>query len=549
MNLKKVLNTTLLVAAGMIMGATSAWGETIATMGSVDNASGSKVYTLAPNKTLTLTFTVNSTKGENETQGYTIELRHTGDANPKMFVQPGGGFYYWGDEWWNMSHMIKNDRSWDLADFKTLIQGATVELTIKRIHTQVLYYADITTASSLRHYLRLLSKEATFTENADLQVTLGADHAVLTEITDIVTDETITGTLIGKEDNSVDFNGEGAVNQAFTLEPDKSLELNFINYSSKIGNGDNWMLEIQNGGKYLDLKADYSGWDAWLPTDDHYYYRTLETTSPGYFTLESTSGDYWKDFPKALHKANVKLTVARSASTITITAIQTCLSGEVKTQTYTLTHSDFASGAITVRLYASWSHLDLLPVTKEITSTGWATYCSPYALNLAAAKGLTDAYIVTGGAAGVLEKTSVKDKAVPANTGLLLKGDAGTVTIPIVGSADASNAAGNKLVGVTAATPIAAGAGWVLMNDATNGLGFYKNKNAFTVGANTAYLPVGFDGAGAPAFFSLEGNTTAIETVKAQKVENGEYYNLAGQRVAQPTKGLYIVNGKKVIVK
>ena len=26
-------------------------------------------------------------------------------------------------------------------------------------------------------------------------------------------------------------------------------------------------------------------------------------------------------------------------------------------------------------------------------------------------------------------------------------------------------------------------------------------------------------------------------------------YNLAGQRVAQPTKGLYIVNGKKVIIK
>ena len=30
---------------------------------------------------------------------------------------------------------------------------------------------------------------------------------------------------------------------------------------------------------------------------------------------------------------------------------------------------------------------------------------------------------------------------------------------------------------------------------------------------------------------------------------DGIYYNLAGQRVAQPTKGLYIVNGKKVVIK
>lgn len=45
-------------------------------------------------------------------------------------------------------------------------------------------------------------------------------------------------------------------------------------------------------------------------------------------------------------------------------------------------------------------------------------------------------------------------------------------------------------------------------------------------------------------------DATAISTVKAEKaVAAGEYFNLAGQRVQQPAKGLYIVNGKKVIVK
>ena len=46
-----------------------------------------------------------------------------------------------------------------------------------------------------------------------------------------------------------------------------------------------------------------------------------------------------------------------------------------------------------------------------------------------------------------------------------------------------------------------------------------------------------------------DGNTTVIDGIEYKNVKDGEYYNLAGQRVAQPTKGLYIVNGKKYIVK
>ncbi len=46
-----------------------------------------------------------------------------------------------------------------------------------------------------------------------------------------------------------------------------------------------------------------------------------------------------------------------------------------------------------------------------------------------------------------------------------------------------------------------------------------------------------------------EGETTGINTVKDSRGMVNDYYNLAGQRVAQPTKGMYIVNGKKVIIK
>ena len=82
--------------------------------------------------------------------------------------------------------------------------------------------------------------------------------------------------------------------------------------------------------------------------------------------------------------------------------------------------------------------------------------------------------------------------------------------------------------------------------------GKFHPVNAGTIAAGKAYLPASaVPAASAPELaIVFDGQTTGIQGVEAQKqVENGVFYNLAGQRVAQPTKGLYIVNGKKVVVK
>lgn len=193
--------------------------------------------------------------------------------------------------------------------------------------------------------------------------------------------------------------------------------------------------------------------------------------------------------------------------------------------------------------------LELAPVSKPITAAGWATFCSPYALDLKNAEGLDDAYIVTGGSNGVLTKSSVKGGTVPANTGLLLKGNEGTATIPVVATSE-TDVTGNILKGVTEATKIDAGTGWVLMGSPK--LGFYKNNNDFTVGANTAYilvsdLPVPL---AARASYLLFDDMTGISQVAGSEVKtSGAVYNLNGQRVSQPVKGLYIIDGKKVVIK
>ena len=84
------------------------------------------------------------------------------------------------------------------------------------------------------------------------------------------------------------------------------------------------------------------------------------------------------------------------------------------------------------------------------------------------------------------------------------------------------------------------------------GVAFFKYK-ATAPAAGIVYLDPEYINlsAGAPEFVTIGGETTGISSIDNGQwtIDNSEVYNLNGQRVAQPTKGLYIVNGRKVIVK
>ena len=86
-----------------------------------------------------------------------------------------------------------------------------------------------------------------------------------------------------------------------------------------------------------------------------------------------------------------------------------------------------------------------------------------------------------------------------------------------------------------------------IYNYILNGDTFYA-ANDKIVGTNKAYLQLS-KAATARALVFDDEETTGIAVVNASQKMNGEFFNLAGQRVAQPAKGLYIVNGKKVIMK
>lgn len=180
-------------------------------------------------------------------------------------------------------------------------------------------------------------------------------------------------------------------------------------------------------------------------------------------------------------------------------------------------------------------------VTVPVTSAGYATYCSEYDLDLT---GIV-AYTATQEGSQISFVGQAGNK-VAAGTGLLIKKEnGGDVTINVAKDG-AKAVANNALIGVVASQPIEAGS-FVLMDSPA--VGFYRTTKDFTLKANSAYikaLPVLV--VESRDFIAINGEATAIKTVET-KQQNGEIYNLAGQRVVKAQKGLYIQNGKKVIMK
>ena len=194
-------------------------------------------------------------------------------------------------------------------------------------------------------------------------------------------------------------------------------------------------------------------------------------------------------------------------------------------------------------------YLTLTPkVSATIASSGYSTIASAYALDCANLPAGLEAYKVKSITASAVTLEQVTE-AVAAGTGLILKGTASTpYEIPVVASGSDISAT-NKLQAAVTATAIDANKAYILKD----GL-FHLVDAASTVPAGKAYLLASDVTSGARSlnFVFDEAETTGINEelrIKNEESSAAPVYNLNGQRVAQPTRGLYIVNGKKVVVK
>ena len=182
----------------------------------------------------------------------------------------------------------------------------------------------------------------------------------------------------------------------------------------------------------------------------------------------------------------------------------------------------------------------------------YATFSSDY--SVAIPDGVT-AYYATAATVGSVTMTSISD-GIPADEGVLLKAENNTYKFVPATSVESSVSPNLMVKGTDTGVP-ATDAGnnayryvFALQGGQT---GFYNVAADITADmTGKAYLEtttkIQPDG-GAHVAIIFDDETTGIKQVETAKQNVEGYYNLAGQRVAQPTKGLYIVNGKKVAIK
>ena len=188
--------------------------------------------------------------------------------------------------------------------------------------------------------------------------------------------------------------------------------------------------------------------------------------------------------------------------------------------------------------------IDLVDVTANQGEAGeyWATFYS----NITHYKASSGTKVFKVNLTGkTLMMSEITDGIVTKDQGVVLKASSANITMTPNASASADDYSDNSLLG-TMTSITNPGNAYVLNYKAATGAGFYKLKANGTIGANKAYLT--YSGALARDFFGFD-EMTGIDGVSVNTVEQGDVYDLQGRRITQPTKGLYIVNGEKVIIK
>ncbi len=194
---------------------------------------------------------------------------------------------------------------------------------------------------------------------------------------------------------------------------------------------------------------------------------------------------------------------------------------------------------------------DYAPMSKNINATisaaGYATFSSTYAVDFSKAEGLAAFTAKVNDGNQTITLTKIADGIVPANTGVVLKGDAGeyTGTITTTETTYAENALFANSTEVTGD-----GATIYVLNKVGVNVGFYPLAEGKTLAAGKAYLQLNSAAKGY-TFVWNDGETTGIEENYEFGTMNSDAatFDLSGRKVANPAKGLYIKNGKKFIVK
>ncbi|MBP3789971.1 MAG: hypothetical protein J6I52_10185 [Prevotella sp.] len=182
------------------------------------------------------------------------------------------------------------------------------------------------------------------------------------------------------------------------------------------------------------------------------------------------------------------------------------------------------------------------------------TLVAPYPLDFSDNEGIK-AYTATGLSGSAVRFTRINK--VPANTPVLIYKDGGaTSDISFVNAEetdtpDASNMLKAGTGAAVATTPAEGTTNYILSKSRTEEVYGFFYANGAEVPATKAYLQVKVTDSASSRLSVIfdDQETTGIGHVESKTTKDATIYNLNGQRVNAPAKGLYIVNGKKIIIK
>ena len=263
---------------------------------------------------------------------------------------------------------------------------------------------------------------------------------------------------------------------------------------------------------------------------------------------------YSKSFRECMPSSYASYMALGSITGITINSGNNVEIGELNSWDTEFTVTSPGTSTVTVTIN------DVLPVTFTISTTRtfevtannangayWATFYSSEG-NFKVQTTGTEVFAVNLDGT-TLTMNEISDGIVNQGKGVVLKGSASSIVLKEVTSASTDEDYGTNSLTGTDNGVVNPGNAFALGYSADNGVGFYKLTDTGIIGANKAFLT--YDGTlDAREFFTFGQDANGIDAtaIDHSPLTIDHYYDLQGRRVDHPTKGLYIINGKKVVV-
>lgn len=454
-----------------------------------------------------------------------------------------------------------------------IITNSTIEKGVYNITIKPCRWGDLTTTYTLQYS----TDNSTWTDIESVSFAANSNDAYVADYVLIPGDSylrllspsstprhSLDYILVEKKADITDANNEfvgafdfttgylGASSSSITLKPGDSYTYQFVNHYNGGSSWLNWHLPVKkaNGDNVLVLRADW--------------YEDINGSNVAEHQrgFSTTSGNYWDFVPSKIDGATVEMTVTFTTDKkFVMTSTNTATDGTKWTYNFTSDNGNnvdlTGESYLTVALSVNTAWLEVLSteqtalgLTTTAAGLGWATLYTDKALDFSEASGLTAYTATLDESTNTVTLTEVSN--IPANTGVVLKSETTnantTYAIPVIASSGTGQGSltGSVTESLTYSESAEKDYYFLAINDEQEAQ--FTKLTSGTIAAGKAYLEVTKGGARSLRVVFAD-ETQGIESVSANAVNSDDCYDIQGRRVAQPQKGLYIKNGKKVVMK